>query len=635
MSEHRSLLIKHFPMRFCLLPILILVADLIFRARVIYTFSLFDWTCYLASFVLMVSLWWLIFHWIKRLSKKEQKTSYSICLITISALHIVTLSFGYSIYFANGDLPDLFLLSFIVSETENAAIIFQDSITWIHYFVAITGTVLFALCVHFLAKKSSSSTHITRRTLWCASLTTCVTLWFSWIHTCTQGQTFVPLVRIPLVIGMYLQNEIKGINPKPIYLPERQPLQITTKLPQAPVSVILILNESLRRDRLSLYGYSRKTTTFIDELARNYQHRFFRFDRTYTNSTTTLLSVPSILNGIAPYQPLSQRVIAPNIWQWAKAAQMTTFYHTSHNCDWLGLGAFITDPPPDHSWDMRSENLPQYRDMGCDDHITVDRAVAHLHTLAKSPQPFLGVIHLNTNHYPYNTAAPYQKWNVTASDRYDNTILEVDTHTKRIVDALKCNGQLENTVILFASDHGEGFNEHGYTAHFYCHFAETVIVPLFILLPDQTIKKFDIEILRKNATVNTQNLDIIPTILDAIGAWEHPDVASYCASMKGSSLFRPIDPQRSILITNTDEVMPSTIGLSSVKGEMHYMLRTSSKTPIEDLYNIAKDPLELNNLWPSITDTQRQSYRNQFRDYPVSAAMLDKAFPAKKLLRQR
>ena len=618
---------EHSPIRRIILvivwPLLMLFADLALRARIIATFSFFDWNCYLASFFLIASLWSLFCHFLK----KQKKYRYLLLIIATSGLQIITIGLGYGLYFANGDLPDLFLLSFIRCETENAAIMFRDSTTWLHYLGAILGTALLAFGTHISVKKFTPPQ--TRRPIYLTAITACVTLWFSWTYTYSQGQTYLPLTRTPLIIGVYLQNEIKGINPKPILLPERQAHTIATTLPQPPINVLLILNESLRRNRLSLYGHDRKTTPFIDQLAATSPQQFFRFDHTYTNSTTTLLSVPSILNGIAPYQPIAQKITAPNIWQWAKAAQMHSFYHSSHHLDWLGLGKFITTPPPDHTWDMRQENLPHYRDMGCDDHITIARSIAHLNARAQNPQPFLGVIHLNTNHYPYNTAAPYQKWQGSPSDLYDNSILEVDTHTQRIIDALKANNQFANTLIIFASDHGEAFNEHGYTAHFYCHFTETITVPLWLLLPEQITKSRDLQALRENLTRNTQNLDILPTILDAIGAWDHPELTSHTRSMLGSSLFRPIDANRPILITNTDEIMPSVIGLSSVIGPMHYMLRTSGKTPLEDLYNIDSDPQERQNLWPNLPPIEREAFRQAFRPYPVSAGMIDKAFPQK------
>lgn len=608
-------------------PALMLTADLAIRARIVGAFTAIEWSCYVASVVLMTGLWWLLARLLLRARARGWTGTYRFILGLLSLGCLSLLGFGYSIYAANGDLPDLFLLSFIRCETENALIMFKDSFSALQASMLVLAAMALAFWIDRWRRWEEHAGPSGKRTLVIVSGLSGVSLWVCWSATVARGQCFVPVVRIPLVVAMYAHNEIKGINPKPIRLPAREPLAIPTRLPQPAVNVLLILNESLRRQNLQIHGYQRNTTPFMTEFAAKHPGNFFQFDQTYANATTTLLSVPSILTGIAPIQPLALRTKAPLLWQWAAAADMQSFYFTSHDLEWLGLGDFITTPPPDQSWDQRNENLPPYRDMGSDDHITVDRAIQHITALAASDRPFLGVVHLNSNHYPYNTETQYQRWTGSDLDLYDNTILETDTHTRHLIDALQSSGQLDHTVIIFASDHGEAFKEHGYIAHFYCHFTETISVPLWIWLPEKFAASRDLTSLRDNRSVNTQNLDILPTILDCIGAWENPELQSFRAPMMGRSLFRPIDPQRTAWITNTDEIMPSVIGLSSVTGRFHYMLRTSGSPPLEDLYDIMKDPAENNNLWPTLPEADRDAYRRGFLQFPVSAAMMKTAFP--------
>jgi glucan phosphoethanolaminetransferase (alkaline phosphatase superfamily) len=608
-------------------PALMLVADLIIRARIIRTFAALEWTCYMTSVLLMTCLWCLLCRALMHAWRRRRKFTYLLCLALMSLASITIVGVGYAAYSANGDLPDLFLLTFVRCETENAMVMFRDSLDIMHGALLIAAAAALAFWTDRLRKWGHHLAPAGKRSLWVLSLVGAASLWLCWSTTISQGQCFVPLVRIPLIVAMYAQNEVKGINAKPIRLPAREPQSITKKLPQAPVNVLLILNESLRRQNLSLYGYHRDTTPFMKEFAAQHPQQFFAMQRGYSNSTTTLLSVPSILIGIAPVQPLVMRVKAPLPWQWAAAADMHSFYFSSHDLKWLGLGEFITSPPPDKFWDYRMENLKPYRDMGCDDHITMDRALQHLCSLADTATPFLGVIHLNTNHYPYNTEKPYQRWSGSDLDHYDNTIYETDCQVRRIIETLKQSGQLDRTIVIFASDHGEAFKEHGYIAHFYCHFAETISVPLWIWLPESFAKTRDLSALRENCSKNTQNLDILPTILDGIGAWDHADMEEFRAPMMGQSLFRPVDEKRTLFITNTDEIMPSVIGLSSITENFHYMLRTSGSPPLEDLYDIIHDPAERNNLWSRLPEEERRRYRHAFLPFPVSATMMKNAFP--------
>src|SRR5690606_3721838 len=64
----------------------------------------------------------------------------------------------------------------------------------------------------------------------------------------------------------------------------------------APLSVVLISIDTLRADRMSLYGYGRDTTPSIDEWAKNAT----RFDRAYTGGPWTSLALSSMFRGVYP-----------------------------------------------------------------------------------------------------------------------------------------------------------------------------------------------------------------------------------------------------------------------------------------------------------------------------------------------
>jgi len=61
-------------------------------------------------------------------------------------------------------------------------------------------------------------------------------------------------------------------------------------------NVILITIDTLRADRLSCYGYTRETTPFLDQLARD----GIRFSRAYSNASWTAPAVVSLLTGLLP-----------------------------------------------------------------------------------------------------------------------------------------------------------------------------------------------------------------------------------------------------------------------------------------------------------------------------------------------
>ena len=98
----------------------------------------------------------------------------------------------------------------------------------------------------------------------------------------------------------------------------------------------------------------------------------------------------------------------------------------------------------------------------------------------------------------------------------------IDTQVGRVVDALEKTGQLDHTLIIYTSDHGEMLGDHGIYLKGPYFYEATVRVPLIFSGPGVVGKK------RSNALV--QLMDLAPTILDAAGV-AHP------AGMQAKSLW--------------------------------------------------------------------------------------------------
>lgn len=100
---------------------------------------------------------------------------------------------------------------------------------------------------------------------------------------------------------------------------------------------------------------------------------------------------------------------------------------------------------------------------------------------------------------------------------YYGLMTEVDHQLGRLIAFLKESGQYDNTLIIFTSDHGEQMGDHwiiGKTGY----FDGSYHIPLIIRDPRADDTRGD----RINAF--TENVDIMPTLLSAIGA----PVPPYC-----------------------------------------------------------------------------------------------------------
>lgn len=86
----------------------------------------------------------------------------------------------------------------------------------------------------------------------------------------------------------------------------------------------------------------------------------------------------------------------------------------------------------------------------------------------------------------------------------------VDQEIGRFLDYLKRQELMDDTIIVFLSDHGEEFNEHGMVGHIHNLYTQSLHVPLIIRDPDAD---------RKNVRINktARLIDVTPTILDMVG----------------------------------------------------------------------------------------------------------------------
>ncbi len=110
---------------------------------------------------------------------------------------------------------------------------------------------------------------------------------------------------------------------------------------------------------------------------------------------------------------------------------------------------------------------------------------------------------------------------------YINCMLDVDRHIGTVLDALEANGQAENTIIVFTSDHGEMAGAHHLRQKGSVAFKETVNVPLIIVDP------------RHSGGVRTEavgsHLDLVPTTLAYAGLSEQERKQRY-PFLKGCDL---------------------------------------------------------------------------------------------------
>ncbi len=111
--------------------------------------------------------------------------------------------------------------------------------------------------------------------------------------------------------------------------------------------------------------------------------------------------------------------------------------------------------------------------------LVVDDALAWL-SEHRGERFFLWV-HLFEPHAPYGNPADTAAARRPAQARYDDEVAEADRQAGRVIDAL--GPDRDSTVVVFASDHGEAFGEHGEIGHSVFVYDTTLHVPLILAGP--------------------------------------------------------------------------------------------------------------------------------------------------------
>jgi arylsulfatase A-like enzyme len=287
------------------------------------------------------------------------------------------------------------------------------------------------------------------------------------------------------------------------------------------LSLVLVLIDTLRADRLSSYGYARQTSPHLDALAA----RGIRFADVQSQSSWTKASMASLWTGTYPNQTgvtrwshaLPEARVLPaellrdagfrtvGLWRNGWVAPQFGFDQ--------GFDRYLRPAPRPPGVEVRHSNPSAARLPGTDLDL-IASAAEFLHTVRE--ERFFLYLHLMDVHqYVYDGSSDF---GTSYSDVYDNSIHWVDRNLGLLLAKLDELELRERTLIVVASDHGEAFGEHGHEGHAQDLHRETVHVPLVVGLPFELGDPVVIE-------EPVENIDLWPTLLDVLGLPPLPEAS--------------------------------------------------------------------------------------------------------------
>jgi arylsulfatase A-like enzyme len=310
----------------------------------------------------------------------------------------------------------------------------------------------------------------------------------------------------------------------------------STEVSGPPPNLLLITFETTRADHLGAYGYDRRTSPRIDDLARS----GILFERALVVSPRTTPSIASLLTSRSPHEHGVRTLLMP-----LAPANRTL-------AEILGESGYTTGAVQTH-FRLRAaagfdQGFQTYHDATAEERSARQAcgiARDWIRLAASQDRPWFLWVHLLDPHWTYepppsmrslfgpHDPRPWELYRQLAErqvrngsvifenrmppdevaafvDLYDAEIRYADAAMGTLLDLLDELGIGERTVVVFTSDHGESLGEHSY---FFEHgdfgTAPEIHVPLVIAAPG---------LLPAGVRVpwTVPNIDVAPTILELL-----------------------------------------------------------------------------------------------------------------------
>lgn len=408
--------------------------------------------------------------------------------------------------------------------------------------------------------------------------------------------------------------------------PDRTAISATPAAKYRP-DIVLFIHESVSAEEWAPWNPASSVSPGLQAFFRDHPDQAVYFPDAKPSAGATDVSVPSLLSGLPPDATLRAFSQAPLLWHEAKALGYRTAFLSSQMFDWQHMREFLvgSDAPDLAKVSSDFVGAAAVNDRGVDDALVVKAALGFIDNVPRQT-PLLLVMQFNASHWPcwapnldVIVGQPTERPNSRRemADRYlDQLMTQTLAH-------LQSRGRLANALVVVTSDHGEVRRVNS-PLRLESYYEDVLHVPLGIQLPADFARaepRYFAQ-LAVNARQRVGNIDLYPTILDIWGRWDAVHGAGlYRPHMAGSSLLRPIDPDRLLIATNTGETRTwDRKKFALYHRQFKWLVDEHDGVQVFDL---AVDPAELRPL-AQLPEAERQFFAQAMVQHPFLAGALRK-----------
>lgn len=273
-------------------------------------------------------------------------------------------------------------------------------------------------------------------------------------------------------------------------------------------SLLLVVMDTLRADRLGLYGYPRATSPVLDDLAAS----ALVYEQAISTAPFTMPSMASVFTGLYPDRTgVNNHEVHNSLHLCPSPTLAELAQRAGYRTEAVVTNGWLSDEKMgfNRGFSGFQGGMRSAKD-------TTDRALTLLADIGDAP--FALWVHYIDQHMPYQPPSAFAQRRGVASgtsqivedfrlrriepqdlyfsgdypaeeleatrELYDATIAYTDEQLGRLLQGLETAGRAEDTIVVVLSDHGESLGDHGlYFAHDFALYDELIRVALLVRVP--------------------------------------------------------------------------------------------------------------------------------------------------------